>query len=89
MQAQMTDEEFINLWNRCTGPAELARVSGMAIRAVYTKRRKIEIKYGIALKATEVKSSSITTLKGNAANELAEIARAYTSGIYRLKSPMA
>jgi hypothetical protein len=73
MQAQMTDEEFINLWNRCTGPAELARVSGMAIRAVYTKRRKIETKYGLVLKATEVKSSSITTLKGNAANELAEI----------------
>ena len=79
----MTDEEFINLWNRCTGPTEVARVSGMAMRAVYTKRRKIEIKYGIALKATEVKSSSTTTLKGNAANELAEIrARVYKRDIH-------
>ena len=52
--AKITDEEFITLWNRCSGATEVAKIANMGVRAVLSRRRALEIRYGISLKTTNV-----------------------------------
>ena len=47
----ITDEEFINLWQKHQSPAKLALYTGIAVRNIYERRRNLEAKYGIELNA--------------------------------------
>ena len=48
---KVTDEQFIQLWDKYQSPARLAEATGMAVRAIYNRRTRIEKKLGIALNA--------------------------------------
>ena len=48
---KVTDEQFIQLWDKYQSPARLAEATGMAVRAIYNRRTRIEKKLGIALHA--------------------------------------
>jgi hypothetical protein len=45
----LTDEEWIESWNKIGSPAEFGRVNGIAIRNVMARRRSIENRLGIKL----------------------------------------
>lgn len=47
--AKCTDEEFIDLWNKCGSAAELSAILNLNVRNIQNRRRKIEKKFGIAL----------------------------------------
>jgi hypothetical protein len=51
-----TDEEFIAVWNKYQSATRVAEVLNIEVRTVYTKRRSIENKHGIALLASDKKS---------------------------------
>jgi hypothetical protein len=81
---KLTDEEFVELWQRCKSAAEVAKISTLPLRAVHSRRRTLERKLGIALKAKNDRflGSSEQAKKGKAASELAETrARIYKRDI--------
>jgi hypothetical protein len=45
----LTDEQWIESWNKLGSPEEFARINKIAIRNVYARRRSIENKHGIQL----------------------------------------
>jgi hypothetical protein len=45
----LTDEQWIESWNKLGSPADFAKTHGVAIRNVYARRRSIENKHGIEL----------------------------------------
>lgn len=45
----VTDEEFIQIWNQVGSPLEVAKKTGIDVRAVYKRRRNIEARYKIKL----------------------------------------
>lgn len=51
-KAVLTDEEFIALWQQTGSPSEVARITGVAVRAVYVRRNSIESRLGIVLPST-------------------------------------
>jgi hypothetical protein len=53
MQPTVTDEEFIALWNKYQSPAKLALVIGVNVRAIYMRRRSLEVKHGLQLSVKE------------------------------------
>jgi hypothetical protein len=53
MQSAVTDEEFIELWNKYQSPAKLALVIGVNVRAIYIRRRSLEVKHGLQLSVKE------------------------------------
>ena len=53
MNATVTDEEFIALWNKYQSPAKLALVIGVNVRAIYLRRRNLEVKHGLQLSVKE------------------------------------
>lgn len=46
---QITDEEFISLWNKTNSPIKMAEILGIAERNVYMRRKRVEEKHGIKL----------------------------------------
>jgi molecular chaperone GrpE len=46
MSVKFTDDEFINLWNKFGSANEISKASGMSLRGVNARRRKIEEKTG-------------------------------------------
>lgn len=44
-----SDDDFIDLWNRLKSPTLVCKELGINIRAVYTRRKTIENRYGILL----------------------------------------
>ena len=81
---KLTDEEFVELWQRCKSPSEVAKISTLPVRAVHSRRRTLEAKLGIALKSKDKRflSDSEQARKGKAASELAETrARIYKRDI--------
>lgn len=46
---QITDEEFISLWNKTNSPIKMAEILGIAERNVYMRRKRIEERHGIKL----------------------------------------
>jgi hypothetical protein len=66
------DDEFIEAWQRLKSAKKVAEFFGMSIRPAYLRRRAIEAKYGIALRAkNEMTSNSIKSQAGQKANQLA------------------
>lgn len=49
----LSDEEFIKLWNEYQSVTKLADISGIDIRAVARRRRRIEFRYGMVLSSKE------------------------------------
>jgi len=49
----LTDNEFIELWNKHQSPAKISLISGAAVRAVYARRRNLEAKYNIVLSVSK------------------------------------
>ena len=47
----ISDEEFISLWKETKSPAKLAKLLGVELRNVYSRRRSLEIRYRIRLEA--------------------------------------
>lgn len=45
----LTDEQWIESWNKLGSPEEFSKVNKIAIRNVYARRRNIEAKHGIQL----------------------------------------
>lgn len=45
----LTDDQFIEEWKRIGSPLTFAKIHGMAERAVYNRRRSIEMRLGITL----------------------------------------
>ena len=46
MSLKFTDDEFINLWNKFGSANEISKASGMSLRGVNARRRKLEEKTG-------------------------------------------
>lgn len=46
---QITDEEFISLWNKTNSPIKMAEILGIAERNVYMRRKRVEERHGIKL----------------------------------------
>jgi hypothetical protein len=49
----LTDNEFIELWNKHQSPAKISLISGTDVRAVYARRRNLEAKYNIILSVSK------------------------------------
>jgi len=49
----LTDNEFIELWNKHQSTAKISLISGAAVRAVYARRRNLEAKYNIVLSVSK------------------------------------
>ncbi len=66
------DEDFIAAWNRLGSASKVAKHFNMGIRPVYERRRTMETRYGISLKAKrKPNSDSIKTKAGKKQDELA------------------
>lgn len=51
----ISDKEFLALWELHKSPAKISQVTGIGVRGVYDRRRKLEAKYGLIL---EVKTET-------------------------------
>lgn len=72
MRKLSNDEEFIEAWQRLKSAKKVAQFFKMAVRAAYFRRRSIEARYGIALRAkNEMTSNSKRSQAGKKANKLA------------------
>ena len=45
----LTDEQWIESWNKIGSPSEFAKVNNIAIRNVMSRRRALETRHGIKL----------------------------------------
>jgi hypothetical protein len=53
MPRYYTDQEFIELWRTHKSAARIAEASGLTLRGLHARRRRIEQRYGIKLEVTE------------------------------------
>ena len=60
--ATISDEEFIELWRTHNSPSKLAKILEFDVRNVYSRRRSLELKYGIELAAKSKIAKNITFL---------------------------
>jgi len=67
-----TDDEFIAAWNRFRSPGKVASALNMSQRAVYTRRRAVEAKLGVALPTSFNKATGPFTDAGKRADKIAE-----------------
>ena len=74
MPKRVSDDEFIEAWNRLESPSAVAKYFKTAVRAAASRRRNLELKYGISLqsKIPATSKTSKKTMAGNAVNKLAE-----------------
>jgi len=49
MTVKVSDEEFIAAWKRFSSPSNVAKALGLDVRGVYSRRKRIEEKYGFIL----------------------------------------
>jgi hypothetical protein len=49
----LTDNEFIELWQKHQSPAKISLISGINVRTIYHRRRNLEAKYGVTLSVKE------------------------------------
>jgi hypothetical protein len=54
---RISDDDFIDLWNKHASAQKISEVTGMDVRSVHRKRRTVEIKRGIRLQALLNKTS--------------------------------
>ena len=55
----VSDDEFVGIWKRVGSPALIAKHLGIDVRSVYSRRKKIEEKYGFILDATSPKAEQM------------------------------
>lgn len=74
MSKRISDEEFIDAWNRLGSPSAVAKYLKMATRAAASRRRSMEKKYGISLPSVipPTSNTSKKTIVGNAITKLSE-----------------
>lgn len=51
MTKKISDKDFLELWETHRSPNQISKVTGMSLRALYRRRRSLEIKNGISLQA--------------------------------------
>jgi len=56
---KITDEDFIALWSKYGSAAAVSQISGVNIRAVHERRRRIEARYGTKLTCSDKRSPDI------------------------------
>ena len=56
MATKISDDDFIATWSRLQSVTDMANETGLSIRAVNVRRRKLEKKYGIILNAASPRS---------------------------------
>jgi len=56
MTRRLTDEEFLSAWKQHKSAAKVSKSTGLDLRAVHARRRKMESKYRIKLEATNKRS---------------------------------
>lgn len=50
MPTKLTDDEFVSAWKRCGGsPAVMQKATGLDIRGIYARRKRIEDRHGFLL----------------------------------------
>jgi Calcineurin-like phosphoesterase len=54
--ARCTDQEFINLWQANPSASQMAEILKLDVRAICSRRRAIEQRHGLRLKATDPRS---------------------------------
>lgn len=52
---KVTDDQFIEAWQRLNSASKLSRETGIELRSVFSRRRAIEAKYGISLNLDDEK----------------------------------
>lgn len=61
-----SDQEFLEAWAKHQCAAGVAKEMGVSVRNIFSRRRKIEIKYGIRLASVDVRSLDIkVTIPGD------------------------
>lgn len=58
MSRALSDKEFIDLWSRIGSPQEMSKTTGITIRAIYSRRERIEAKLGIKLKSKRIQKNN-------------------------------
>ena len=68
MTTTISDEEFIELWRTHNSPSKLAKILELDVRNIYSRRRSLELKYGIELAAkSKVAKPDLSTAHHHAA----------------------
>jgi hypothetical protein len=72
MPLTASDQEFIAAWQRLKKASAVSKALGINIRNVYSRRRSMESKYGMALESiTPIRGASDRSAAGRRANALA------------------
>jgi len=72
VQKKISDEAFIETWQRLKNPQKVAKFLKLTIRSTYSRRRSVEAKHGIALPSEEkILGNSLQALASRKADELA------------------
>lgn len=53
MTKKISDEEFLEVWNKHRSPAAVARILGLEMRGMMKRRRRLESRYGLTLETSE------------------------------------
>ena len=48
------DRAWIDLWNQYQSPVKMSKILNISVRNIYTRRRRLEERYGIKLKAINI-----------------------------------
>jgi hypothetical protein len=62
---KVSDEQFIECFKRLRRPFDVSRELGISVRAVFTRRNKIQVKHGISLETSDAHHSVNTYLPDN------------------------
>ena len=72
MPLTASDQEFIAAWRRLKKATLVSKALNIGLRSVYSRRRSMEAKYGMALEAiSPIRGTSAQSLAGHRANALA------------------
>ncbi len=72
MPLTASDQEFIAAWRRLKKATLVSKALNIGLRSVYSRRRAMEAKYGMALEAiSPIRGTSAQSLAGHRANALA------------------
>lgn len=58
MRTRLNDDEFIGVWKRLQSASQVAKEIGIDVRNVHIRRKRIEAKYGVVLRANDSRSPS-------------------------------
>jgi predicted phosphodiesterase len=71
---KVSEEEFIDLWNKYGSASKIATILDIGVRSVFNRRREIEARTGQVLQATDPRTANFSiTYPGNGVRARAEI----------------